>query len=239
VRRDIALASALPVLIVGAILVSTADAEQWLARTPLGWRGLANDLLLAEAALLPVGAPIVGVGRGSCRTFVAALCALLLVSAAISTALLTAAGSGAQVLLTIPAAHATLAATVIAMGTFGRLCAAWFRDPLDAAGVGILVAVLVNFAVLAGGPATAQLPTTVINSALAASPSVATMTAAGVDILRAELLYSASPIAHLRFEYPNWFGTAAAYALVAALCLVGIRRTAATAAPPSGAKGAP
>ena len=55
-----------------------------------------------------------------------------------------------------------------------------------------------------------------INAALAASPLVATASAASFDLLRTDVLYRLSPIAHVRFDYPDWPASVTLYLLLAA-----------------------
>ena len=235
----VAVASVLPLLAFAALFAWNNDAATWLSPTRIALRGTASEVLLAEAAVAPILAAIVGAAVASWRPLLAAIAALIVVSAGLSAALMTGGGRDAALFATIAAAHATLAATLAGLGALGLLCASRFRNPLDAAALGAIASLSINLALLAAGPAAADLPTGIVNAGLAASPLVATASAMGVDLLRTELLYRASPIAHLQFAYPEWFVTLSAYVLLALLCAAGVRKGPATAAPLVPAKGAP
>ena len=66
----------------------------------------------------------------------------------------------------------------------------------------------------------AALPRALIAFALAASPLVAVTTAAQIDIVRSDLLYQISPLAHVQIDYPSWPGAAAGYLAIACVCLL-------------------
>jgi hypothetical protein len=116
--------------------------------------------------------------------------------------------------------RATLWAATVALAALGAFCASSFSDPLDAAGCALAVALVVAAGVLVVGPAAAGAPTRVINAALLASPIVAITSAADIDILRGNLLYRLSPLAHIRFDYPAWQTAFGVYITVGCACFL-------------------
>ena len=85
-------------------------------------------------------------------------------------------------------------------------------------------ALLAAFGIFAAGPLAANLPTPVVNAALMASPIVSAASAADVDLLRTDLLYRISPLAHGRFDYPSWFAPLAVYGTLLLISLAGTAR---------------
>ena len=114
------------------------------------------------------------------------------------------------------AAHVTLGAAALALAMVGVLASATFRDVLDGAGVSMSVGAIAGLGILLIGPPAADIPTPALNAVLLASPIVATAAAANIDLLRTPTLYRLSPIAHTRFDYPEWYVATAAYLLTAA-----------------------
>jgi hypothetical protein len=114
--------------------------------------------------------------------------------------------------------RATLWAATLALAALGAVCASSFSDPLDAAGCALALALVVAAGVLVVGPAAAGAPTGVINAALLASPVVAIASAADIDILRGDVLYRLSPLAHIRFDYPAWQTAFGIYVTVGFAC---------------------
>jgi hypothetical protein len=236
-RSALLFAAGVPAIASAIAFMWGVDRRAWFAPGPITLRAVAIDMLLIEAILLSVIAPLAGVALASGRALMACTGTALLISAAITTVILITAGGGVETLVMIATTHATLGAAAIALGALGLLCGWRFRDPLDASACSVVIGLAVNFALLAAGPAAAALPTRLVNVALAASPVVATMSAAGIDILRNEVLYRVSPIAHLRFEYPDWSVSTTAYLLFAMLCFSVVRSGAPRGAPLAVAKG--
>ena len=110
--------------------------------------------------------------------------------------------------------------TMLALASFGALCAAIFVDVLDAAAAALLTVLVAAAGLIGSGPASADLTERAINAGLLASPVIAATAAARIDLLRSALLYQLSPIAHRRFEYPDWESVSAWYLLVAGCCLL-------------------
>jgi len=59
---------------------------------------------------------------------------------------------------------------------------------------------------------------------LIASPIVSAASAADVDLLRTDLLYRISPLAHGRFDYPAWFAPFLLYGTLLLISLAGTAR---------------
>ena len=200
--------------------------------------GVFADALLATAAVSMVCAPLLGVALARRATTTASffrqLAALVLAFVAVS-ALLGLIGhavpGGSSHLMK---AHIALGAGSLALGALGGLCAVSFRDPLDAAAVSVGVAVIAGAGVLIGGPGVTDIPRAVVDAALLASPLVTTAAASGIDILRTDVFYRVSPLAHIGSEYSEWYAASAAYLTFTAACLLStalIRRRSSTRSP--------
>jgi hypothetical protein len=182
-------------------------------------------LPILEAAVVVAVAPLVGVAlatrrlRGTARA-AGFFVALLVASAAWG---LRVRGWSAEAVPTVLLSHATLAVSGVALAAFGTWLGSTFRDPLDAAAVSTSAALLAAVGLVAAGPIAVDLPTGLVNLALSASPIVSTASAANVDLLRTDLLYRISPLAHQRFEYPSWYSGLAWYG---ALLAISVARTA-------------
>jgi hypothetical protein len=181
------------------------------------------EILLAEAALLVVLAPLAGVFAGIrvrstygdldgfpplrwrlhaagrlARALIARATILTIASAAIAFAVRTSLEADA-----IWRAHALVWAAALALMALGAACSAAFAESLDAAACAVGLAVLVGAGVFAAGPALDRVPRTLLEGALIVNPVVATAAAANVDIFRMEPLYRLSPLAHTAIEYPE------------------------------------
>jgi hypothetical protein len=180
-------------------------------------------LPIVEASVLVVAAPLCGVAlavrrfRGAIPA--AVLFGLALLVSAIWTML--ASGPSSESIPTTLVSHATLAVAGLALAALGGWFGAACRDPLDAAAWSGAAAL----AVFAAGPLAGDLPTSVVNAALLASPIVSTASAANVDLLRTDLLYRISPLAHGRFEYPLWYSALAVYGAVLLISVAGTARS--------------
>ena len=206
------------------------------------------NLLLAEAALLGVWAPLQGLftairvrstygeldgfspvnwrlhaaGRLA-RALIVPATALTLVSAAIAFAMRTSLDAGV-----IWRAHAILWAAALALMALGAACSAAFGESLDAAACAVGLALLATAGLFAAGPALDSVPRALLDGALTVNPIVATAAAANVDIFRMEPLYRLSPIAHRPIEYPDpttAFVTQMAIAVILTMCVRGPSRT--------------
>lgn len=182
-------------------------------------------LPIVEAAILVVAAPLCGVAFATRRFRGAVAAAALLIAALSTSALWTIVALGwSRAGATALASHTTVGVVGLALaalgGWFGTVC----RDALDAAALSVGVALLAAFGILAAGPLAADLPTPLLNAALIASPIVSAASAADVDLLRTDLLYRISPLAHGRFDYPAWFAPVALYGTLLLISLAGTAR---------------
>ena len=125
----------------------------------------------------------------------------------------------ADAIAPVAISHATLWAATMALAAMGALCATCVADPLDAAAGAVTLALAVSAGVLVAGPAIVDAPLGAIDAALLASPLVATASAANLDLLRGDVLYHLSPLAHGRFDYPAWWTASVCYAGFALLCI--------------------
>ena len=183
-------------------------------------------LPILEAAVLVMAAPLCGVFLAT-RRFRGALPAAALFGVALmASAGWTVGTSGwsPAIVRTAFVSHATLAVVGLALAAFGGWLGAVFVDPLDAAAVGVGAALVAALGLVAAGPLGADLPTRVVNAALVASPIVSAASAADVDLLRTDLLYRVSPLAHGRFDYPPWYSAVAVYGTLLLISLAGTAR---------------
>lgn len=236
------LVAGLPVITGIALLTLEADPGSWVALTrPARWR-VAADVLVVNAALVVIAAPLCGIAAASrsrpdrepagardAWRIARQLGALVGVFVAAS-AVVTTAGFGTTPLALelVAASHATLGAAALALAALGALGARLFRDPLDAVAGSAALALAASFGILLAGPLVQDLSYGLTNAALLASPMAAIPAAAQIDILRTDLLYQISPLAHRRFDYPLWYHASGLYLAVAVLCFAGATRFART-----------
>jgi hypothetical protein len=207
----------------GGIIVAAPLAGVMVAdRERLAGRGGADSVRLKPDTTRGAADP----GRSKPDTtrvaFVLATAALLLV--AMSSALLIAAlGTLDRETLTfVGTSHATLAAVALALAAFGAFCGTAFSDPLDAAACSLTIVLLAAGGLLVAGASVSEAPRALLDLAMTASPLIAMTSAAHIDIVRMDMLYVISPLAHLQVSYPSWQTACAAYSLVAALCFGGM-----------------
>ena len=233
------LAPCVPLLSWAVALFVNADGVRAVGFVASLRASLAAEALLYVAGAVVVAAPLAGVmvgasqAKSASRTSgtSAALAAIRQLTIAVlllatSSFLLMAAALGprdATSVTFIATSHATLGAVALALAAFGALCGASFADELDAAACAVLLAVLTGGGLLVAGAAVGQLPRPMIDAALAASPFVAITSAAHIDIIRTDALYSISPLAHLQVKYPAWDAACGWYLGVALLCFLGLR----------------
>lgn len=192
-------------------------------------RGDASDALLHTSWLLVIAAPLTGVARAASlrlqprrgAAVVASLAVSVFVAVAVS-AVLTLAGLGVQAAAFVASSHAVMAAVGLALAGFGALLGTVLEDELDAAAASLAVALLAGGGVLFAGTLTGVAPRPIVDGLLAASPFVAMASAANVDVLRLDLFYRISPLAHLGVEYPAWYAAGAGYAVIATVCCTGV-----------------
>lgn len=225
-RRLLIAAALAPLLTHLLALGASVEPSAWLAVPPSTRWSLAADAVLFTAVFAIVFGPVVGavVGNAGGRPTTVAFAAMSFTAA---SALLTLgwrfdqAGAVDYALRS----HLPLLAVTLASSAWGVLCGVWFRNPLDAAGVSLLSALLASGGLLVGGAAVGDLPQPLIAAGLAANPLVAVAAAAQIDILRTDVLYQISPLAHMQTRYPTWPGTTAAFVAVAAMCWVTLSLT--------------
>jgi hypothetical protein len=228
------LLAAVPVASGLAVLMLEGSPGAAAALPLAAWWRMAADALLANAAIAMLLGPLCGVAiatrdvrgdapprLGDLRHALARLAAAAALFAGAS-AVVTATGFGLSVdgLLRTATANVTLGAGALAAAAVGA-CAAWrLRDPLDAVAVSTLAVAAASMGVLVAGPLVEDLSHASTNAALLASPLIATAAAAGIDVLRTDLLYQLSPLAHRRFDYPSWQAASGLYLAWAALCFL-------------------
>lgn len=198
-----------------AVPVAASGARQMAL--PAALRSLAADAFLLEAAAVTVLAPIAGAALADRRRMLAASVGGF-VGISLLAALAASRAAGVPPGFALRG-HIGLAIVTAALATLGALAASRLSNRLDAAALALTVSVVASLALLAGGPATAELCETAINAGLLASPPVAITSAAGIDLLRTDVLYQLAPVAHRRFAYPTWQMTAAAYGALAVACV--------------------
>ena len=239
----------LPLAATCASFVMLLEPRAWLSPTD-DWRGLAPAGLLFSTGLLVLAAPLAGVAvatwarqTASSRGGWAATgttCGLLLLSAATWTAAaagltaIVALASGDGLSTPLFAAHLVQGATALALALVGALAAAWFREPLDAGALSLGLALVASIGIFGAGLLVERLPDTVVAWAVAGNPLLAISSAAQIDVMRTDLLYQISPLAHVQVPVPDWPAATAFYVLVAALCAAALARVfARTASEPS------
>lgn len=221
-------APGLPVLVCLGVLWAVGGLRSWSALPRPVLAGAFADVLLMNTAMAIVAAPLAGVavaGRtasagGVARRLIALVVLFVGVSAALSS---VGWGASREALRAVAASHITLATGAMALASLGALLRRLFRDPLDAGASGLALALLVSAGILLAGPAVTDAPRHLVDGALLASPLVTTAAAADIDILRNDVLYRVSPLAHVQTRYPDWYLATSVYLLFTALCLTGVK----------------
>ena len=221
----VAAAAATPPLAWSAALVAAPGALAW-PDSPVAWRGAAADALLYTAAAISIVAPLVGVVAsprpGAPRILPAALAAFVVGSAILTLWARWAEADAAAFVLT---SHAALASVTAGLCALGLLCGALFRHQLDAALAAVTLTVAVAGGLFVAGPMVGDVPAAVRAAALLASPVAAIAAAAHIDIVRLQLLYEISPLAHLGTEYSHWSTIAVAHLGASLLFVTGYSLT--------------
>jgi hypothetical protein len=213
------LAAALLPLLPGAVSIAEALGDAgWSALTAALVRAVTPDALLYTAACVVVAAPLAGVWVASrrhrpletARRLGIATAIFCAVSAALAAARL---GGEPGTLLLVVTSHAVLGSVTLALAALGAFVGTLLRDPLDAAALSVGMTLLAGFGVLVAGAPVALLPAPALEAALLASPVLTVATAAHVDLVRSDIWYQISPLAHVRLDYPSWTTVCAAYLL--------------------------
>jgi hypothetical protein len=226
-------AAGLPAIAHGASLFVNVEPGAWFSiPAPLRW-ALAADALLYVAGCVLVAAPVAGVAVSAHRKAAAAapramadgvriawplLIAVLLFAASSSLFAFGWRFGHEDATAFVGRSHTTLIAVALALAAWGALCGAWFSDPLDAAAFSLVIALAAAGGLLVSGAAVADLPRPMIALGLIASPLVVIASAAQIDIVRMDLLYQISPLAHVQIDYPVWHRASAWYLSLAFVC---------------------
>jgi hypothetical protein len=217
---SIYLAAALLPLVPGLVSIAAlVDEAGWSGLSAALVRAVTGDALLYTAASVVVAAPLAGVAAVAGRRHSPGAAAIRLsiataIFCAVSAALTFArVGVDTGTLGFVATSHLVLACATIALAALGALLGTLFRHPLDAAGVAITIAFTASYGVLAAGAPVGGLPPAVLNAALLASPVMTVATAAHVDLVRSDIWYQISPLAHVRLEYPAWGTVCVSYLL--------------------------
>jgi hypothetical protein len=202
------LAAALLPLVPGVASVAAAI-DAWSDVTRPLVQAVTPDALLYSAVCIVVAAPLAGVAVASARRpalesarrLAGATAIFAAVSAVLTIARL---GIDAEALRFVATAHAVLGSVTLALAALGAWLGTLFRDPLDAAAVAVTAALAAAYGVLVAGAPVGELSAPILKAALLASPVLTVATAAQVDLVRSDIWYQISPLAHVRLEYPAW-----------------------------------
>jgi hypothetical protein len=238
--RNLYLAAALlPLVPALGSIVAAIGPGAWSSITTSLVRAGTPDALLYSAVCVVVVAPVAGVAvtaarrkaaeRGSpsgsavddARQLAIATAILCAISAALTVLRL---GGGAETLSFVATSHAVLAAATLALAALGALLGTLLRDPLDAAAIALVIAMTAAYGVLVAGAPVGELPAPLLTAALLASPVMAVASAAHVDLVRADIWYQISPLAHVQVEYPTWGAACASYLLAGCTAFLAMTR---------------
>lgn len=133
------------------------------------------------------------------------LASLGLVAASGAPLWLLAAGPGLGAAGRLVPAQLELACIAMAFASLGLACSAWFAEVGSAAAVAYSLVLVLLAAPLLIAPAIDGVSGAddLVAAALLASPAVAVAAASGLDLMRAERVYRATPIGQRRFSYPR------------------------------------
>jgi hypothetical protein len=211
-------------------------ASAWASAYVVG--GDAADALLRTSAMLVIAAPIAGVvcvsrlkprleprlehsaapGWRPARALMTVVAWVALVVA--TSATLSGLALGADAIVFIATSHAAIACVSLALAAVGALFAVMLDEPLDAAACAGVASVVAGGGLLVAGAWIGNAPPSLVTLAVDSSPFVAMASAARIDVVRLDLFYRISPLAHLGVEYPAWYATCAWYGAAAAAFLV-------------------
>jgi hypothetical protein len=236
--RDLYLASAfLPFVPAAGSVVAALEPGQWTDLTASLVRAVTPDALLYSAACVIVAAPVAGVAVAASRRSTqphddprraAGLDALRLIAATGSFCAVSAVLTLARLPPSIDAlsfvgtSHLVLASVTLALAALGALIGTLLRDPLDAAAAALCIAATAGYGVLIAGAPVGTMPAPVLKAALLASPVMSIASAAQIDLVRSEIWYQISPLAHVQVEYPTWTAVSLSYLAAGCLALLGM-----------------
>ena len=229
----------LPLAAAITTVMTILDPSAWLSPAD-GWQGLAPVGILFSTTLLLVAAPLCGLAvavharqlapfggawaatRDTCG--VLALGAIAWTAAAIGSTAAITAMAGDPLSPPLVAAHIVQGAAALALALVGALAGAWFREPLDAAAFSLTLALVASLGILGAGTLVELLPERLVEWAVAGSPLLAVSSAAHIDVMRTDLVYQISPLAHTQTPSFSWPAAAGAYVVIAAGCAAGLAR---------------
>jgi hypothetical protein len=201
-------AALLPLVPAVASIAAAREPGAWPAIDAALVRGLTPDAVLYTAVCVVVAAPIAGVAVASTRRLLVATAVFCATSAALTLARL---GVDADTLRFVATSHAVLASATLALAALGAWLGSLLRDPLDAAAIALTVAFTAAYGVLVAGAPVGELSPPMLKAALLASPVMSVATAAHVDLVRSDIWYQISPLAHVHLEYPAWTTVCGSY----------------------------
>jgi hypothetical protein len=201
-------AALLPLVPALASIAGALEPGQWSGLTASLVRNVTPDALLYSAVCVVVAAPIAGVAVSSNRRLLIATALFCAMSAALTSARL---GLEADTLRFVATSHAVLFSATLALAGLGAWLGAVLRDPLDAAAIALTIAVTAAYGVLVAGAVVGEMSPPMLKAALLASPVMSVATAARVDLVRSDIWYQISPLAHVHLEYPAWTTVCGSY----------------------------
>jgi hypothetical protein len=237
--RLLVLAALLPTAASAASVFVHVDPDAWLSMSSAARRTLSRDALLYIAGAAVLAGPLAGVAVAKSLRRVSAsaatpsgvfhavrVCGTAAgVFAAVSAALTVSVfgHTSAEALTFVATSHATIFAVAFALAAFGAFCGAVFDDPLDASACSVTIVLAAAGGLLVAGASLSDVPASLVDVAVTASPLVAMASAAHIDIARMSVPYQMSPLAHIQVEYPAWHAACAWYFSFAGLCFVGLK----------------
>lgn len=231
--RLLLLAALAPLAAGAAAVVVNVEPGSWMAMPLALRRALSRDALLYTAGAVVLAAPLAGVAAATVRrldasrvagaTAILAAAAAVFATASAAVSIFVFGQTDADALRLVATSHATMFAVAFALAAFGALCGALLRDPLDAAACSLIIVLIAAGGLLVTGVSMSDVPSSLIDVAVTASPLVAMAASSHIDIARMAVPYQMSPLAHLQVDYPTWYAACAWYLGFAALCVTGMR----------------
>lgn len=222
-----------------AAVVTILDPRAWFAPSP-AWIGLAPVALLYSTGLLIAAAPVAGVAiaarelPGARAAGARSTAGRIVTSVAVGALAFAASAAASTVTMGLLAGEAFstsllgahlaqgIAALTIALG--GGVLACWLRNPLDAVGLAAVLTWAGSFGILGAGTLVERLPRALVEWTLGASPMMVVAGAGRIDVLRTDIVYQISPLAHVQMQLPDWPIVVAGYLSTAAACTVVLLR---------------
>lgn len=203
-------AALLPIVPAVAAIAAAVEPGAWWGVDAALVRGVTPDALLYTAICVVIAAPIAGVAVTSNRRLLIAIVVFCAMSTAFTLARL---GLAADTLRFVATSHAVLASATLALAGLGAWLGSVLREPLDAAALALIIALTAAYGVLVAGAPVGALSPLMLKAALLASPVMSVASAAHVDLVRSDIWYQISPLAHVHLEYPAWTTICGSYLL--------------------------